>query len=61
MEHTVEATLLVLLDADAPFDFDVVRAQVSPAAPVVPHVAIPAPDLTAYDRLLVGDSAGGVA
>ena len=61
MEHTVEATLLVLLDAGAPFDFDVVRAQVSPAAPVVPHVAIPAPDLTAYDLLLVGGAAGGVA
>ena len=61
MEHAVEATLLVLLDAGARFDFDVVRAQVSPVASAVPHVAIPAPDLTAYDLLLVGAAAGGVA
>jgi hypothetical protein len=60
MEHTVEATLLALLDAGAPVDFDAVRAQVSPAAPLVPHVAIPAPDLAAYDQLLAG-AAGGVA
>src|SRR2546423_15670317 len=53
MEQAVEASLLSLLDADVRFDFDAVRAQVSPAAPVVPHVAIPGPDLTAYDRLLV--------
>jgi len=63
MESTVEATLLALLDAGAPVNFDVVRAQVSPATPVVPHVAIPAPDLSAYDLLLsrVGATAGGIS
>jgi len=54
MEQQVEAALDALLSDGTPLDFEAVRALVSPAAPVVPHVAIPAPDLFAYDRLLVG-------
>lgn len=54
MEHDVEVALAALLDAEAPISFDAVREQVRPDRPVVPHIAIPAPDLGAYDRLLGG-------
>jgi hypothetical protein len=56
MEQPVEEAVAMLLDAGHVPTFDVVRERVSPARPVVPHVAIPMPDLTIYDRLL-----GGVA
>jgi hypothetical protein len=44
--------LIALLDASARMDFDAVRARVRPAPSPVPIV--PAPDLRAYDHLLVG-------
>lgn len=52
MEQRVEAVLEDLLLEGAIPDFDAVRARVSPSISMVPHVAIPAPDLLAYDRLL---------
>jgi hypothetical protein len=57
MQSTVEQTLVALLDASAPIDFEAVRARVSPPASPVPIIAIPAPDLRAYDDLLVGGAA----
>ena len=38
-------------------DFEAVRARVSPRSSPVPIIAIPAPDLRAYDHLLVGGAA----
>ena len=52
MEATVEIALMRLLDGDDAFGVDEVRAIVAPHRPDVPAIAIPAPDLTAYDRLL---------
>jgi len=57
MEATVEAALDQLLATGGPLDYAAVRAIASPAQPAVPVVAIPPPDLAAYDGLL----AGGVA
>jgi hypothetical protein len=57
MQSTVEQTLGALLDASAPIDFETVRARVSPPSSPVPIIAIPAPDLRAYDHLLVGGAA----
>jgi hypothetical protein len=57
MQSTVEQTLIGLLDAAAPVDFEAVRARVSPLSSTVPIVAIPAPDLRAYDHLLAGGAA----
>ena len=54
MERDVEAALEALLEAAAPISFDAVREQVRPGRPEVPHVAIPAPDLGGYDRLIQG-------
>ena len=54
MEQRVEAALAALLAEGAALDFEAVRARVSPLESAVPHVAIPAPDLLAYDRLLAG-------
>jgi hypothetical protein len=52
MEQRVEAALEALLIEGAALDFEAVRSRVSPSTSAVPHVAIPAPDLFAYDRLL---------
>jgi hypothetical protein len=58
MEKPVEEALVAMLDAGDTISFDAVRDRVAPVRPVVPVLDIPAPDLSAYDRLLV---AGGVA
>ena len=52
METLVERALEQLLASDAAFDYAAVRAIASPEQPTVPTVAIPAPDLAVYDRLL---------
>jgi hypothetical protein len=57
MQSAVEQTLVALLDAAAPIDFEAVRTRVSPLSSPVPIVAIPAPDLRAYDHLLIGGAA----
>ena len=54
LEATVERALQALLDAGTAFDYAAVKALASPSEPTVPKVAIPAPDLTVYDRLLQG-------
>jgi hypothetical protein len=56
MESLVEAALARLLESGEPLDYAAVKALASPDPPTVPSVAIAAPDLSAYDRLL-----GGVA
>jgi hypothetical protein len=56
MQAPVEQAIVELLDAGAKPYFEAVRDRVSPVRPEVPLVAIPAPDLTAYDRLLGGAS-----
>ena len=57
MEKPVENALVAILDAGDAISFDAVRDRVSPTRPVVPVIDIPAPDLAAYDRLLVGGAA----
>ena len=57
MQTTVEKALAALLDAGNPFDYAAVKAIANPEQPAVPVIAIPAPDLYAYDRLLVGGAA----
>lgn len=56
MESDVERALTALLDQGHSFDYAAVKQVASPAAPsVVPTLSVPSvPDLTAYDRLLVG-------
>lgn len=54
MESDVAAALEALLDSREPVSFDAVREFVRPGRPSVPHIAIPTPDLAAYDRLLGG-------
>jgi len=54
MEGPVELAIAAVLDDGATPTFDIVRDAVCPARPHVPHVAIPPPDLAAYDRLLGG-------
>jgi hypothetical protein len=56
LEADVERALAALLETGDPFDYAAVKALAKPGHPPVPHLAIPAVDLTAYDRLL-----GGVA
>ena len=51
MESHVEKALMVLLESGAPFDYMAVKAIAQPEEPVVPHVAIGAPDLTQWDDL----------
>jgi hypothetical protein len=58
MERPVEDALIALIDAGDPISFDAVRERVAPSRPSVPVIEIPAPDLSAYDRLIEG---GGVA
>lgn len=54
LESRVERALADLLGDGGPFDYARVRAVAEPAERPVPHVAIPAPDLGHYDRLLGG-------
>ena len=54
MESLVESALASLLEAKKPFDYVDVRAIAAPQKPTVPDIKIAAPDLRAYDRLLVG-------
>lgn len=57
MERPVEDALLALLDGGDPISFDAVRERVAPSRPSVPVIEIPAPDLSAYDRLIEGGGA----
>jgi hypothetical protein len=57
MEATVEAALERSLATGGPLDYAAVRAIASPERPTVPAVAIPSPDLAAYDCLLAGGAA----
>jgi hypothetical protein len=57
-ERRVEATLRARLDADVPFDYAGVQAQVRPPVPTVPVVHVPRPDLAQYDALLTGGLLG---
>jgi hypothetical protein len=54
LETLVERTLAELLAAGKVFDYAAVKALAHPEATEVPTISIPAPDLTAYDRLLGG-------
>jgi hypothetical protein len=54
MESLVEAALARLLESGEPLDYAAVKALASPEPPAVPEVAIPMPDLSVYDGLLVG-------
>ena len=57
MESTVETALVSLLSLGQRFDYADVQAIASPRRSVVPTVSIPAPDLSAYDALLLGGAA----
>ena len=54
MQCQVEEALLQLLDRGERLDYAAVKALCAPDRPAVPVIDIPAPDLAAYDRLLVG-------
>ena len=54
MQADVEAALETLLARRERFDFAMVKALTVPEKTVVPVVHIPPPDLSVYDRLLVG-------
>lgn len=54
MESDVERALVTLLERGQRFDYAAVKAIAQPDKPVVPDVAIRAPDFAAYDRLIVG-------
>jgi hypothetical protein len=54
MESLVEAAVIKLLEEGLPFDYAAVKALASPEMPALPVVALPPPDLAAYDRLLAG-------
>lgn len=55
MESEVDRTLALLLVAGEPFDYPMVRELVAPPSPQVPRLdSLSAPDLKAYDALLVG-------
>jgi hypothetical protein len=57
MEQPVEDVLVAMLAAGDAISFDAVRDRVAPTRPAVPVIDIPAPDLLAYDRLLIGGAA----
>ncbi|HZQ64000.1 MAG TPA: IS21 family transposase [Gaiellaceae bacterium] len=57
LEATVAQALDTLLARGEPFDYAAVRALAAPAAPAVPRLGLPAPDLGVYDRLLAGRGA----
>ena len=52
METTVERALADLIERGDEFDYAAVRAIASPERSAVPEVRIPAPDFSAFDRLL---------
>jgi hypothetical protein len=54
LETDVERALEALLARGDRFDFAAVKALAAPDKPVVPHIDIPPPDLSVYDRLLAG-------
>lgn len=54
MESTVEEALTTLLEAKERLDYAAVKAIASPTRADVPSLAIPAPDLAAYDDLIGG-------
>jgi hypothetical protein len=54
MESVVETALVQLLQAGAPFDYVAVQQLAQPHESEVPVVSIGTPDLSVYDRLLVG-------
>ena len=56
MQSAVETVLTMLLAQGTRPDFAAVKALAAPDKPTVPVVHIPPPDLTIYDRLLVGGS-----
>ena len=53
MESLVERVLMELLQAGEPFDYMRVKQLAKPEPILVPQISLPAPDLDAYDRLLV--------
>jgi hypothetical protein len=57
LQTTVEKALAQLLESGADLDYASVKAIASPTPSAVPEIAIPAPDLAAYDRLLAGGAA----
>ena len=57
-ERRVEATLRAKLDADDPWDYAAVQAEVRPPVPTAPVVHVPRPDLAQYDALLAGGLVG---
>jgi hypothetical protein len=52
MQCDVERALTVLLQGDARLDYAAVKQLAAPEVPSIPRIAIPAPDLAAYDQLL---------
>ncbi len=54
LESRVEQALVALLAGGKPFDYAAVKAEAQPEERAVPRIAIPAPDLTSYDRFLGG-------
>lgn len=54
LESRVESALLELLESRKRFDYAAVKAVIRPEQHIVPHISIPVPDLTVYDRLLGG-------
>jgi len=54
LEVRVDRALADLLEAGEPFDYRRVEQTARPTPRLVPHVAIPAPDLGHYDRLIGG-------
>jgi hypothetical protein len=56
MEADVEQALTHLLDAGEELGADAIKRAVAPPTIEVPVVAMPAVDLTSYDRLLAGDA-----
>lgn len=62
LESTVATALGAMLDTGEPLDYAAIKARAMPAVPTMPEVAVPAPDLRQYDRLLEHAPAiGGVA
>ena len=52
MESLVERVLGELLQQGEPFDYVRVKELANPEPILVPQISLPAPDLSAYDRLL---------
>lgn len=54
LESQVEQALEELLGTGEPFDYAALKHKASPEPIVVPELTLPAPDLTAYDRMIAG-------